>query len=381
MLVLLGLLTAFGPIGMDMYLPAMPELGVDLSASDPQLQLTLSLCMIGMGIGQAIGGPLSDRHGRRGLLVAGIAGFIVAVVGTALSPTIEVLLFTRLLTGVGGGLGVVMARSMVRDLYGGVEMSRAFAVIGMVFGVAPVVAPLLGAAVLLVTDWRGVFVLIAVVAFGLLLGAWRLGETLPAERRVEAPISHTFRTFADLLRDKSFIRPTMVITLAMVPLFLYLAMSSLVLQRHYGLTPQQYGWVFAGNALGIVVAGRVSMSLVGRISEARILQGAVLASLLACTSMVIGVVLADSLWPMLAGLLVVVTATGFIMPNATSLALAGQRDRAGSASSLMGLVQMVVCSSVPPLVALAGVTPLIFSVALLSGIALAAPAALMLRRA
>lgn len=364
-----------------MYLPALPEVGRDLGASDPALQLSLSLCMIGMGIGQVAGGPISDRVGRRLPLAGGIVLFIIAVVATGLAPTPHVMLVARLLTGIGGGVGVVIARSMVRDLYSGVALARAFAVVGMVFGVAPVVAPLLGSGVLLVTSWRGIFVLIGAAAVALLVAGWRLGETLPSERRLSGGPAETVQLFASVLRDRTFLGPVVLLALAMVPMNFYLSMSSLVLQNHYGIGPSTFAAVFATNAIGIVVAGRVSMSIVHRVGERRILLSSLLAMVGACVVMVIGLLTFDSVWTMLFGLLVMVTATGFIMPNAMALAMASQGENAGTASSLLGLIQMTVGGVIPPVVtSILGVTPTVFAVSLLVAASVSLVPLLLLRR-
>lgn len=364
-LVLLGVLTAFGPLAFDMYLPALPLIATDLRTSDALVQLTLSLCMVGMGIGQVVAGPVSDRVGRRLPLLVGVSLFVIGVAATAVAPTIETMLVARLVTGLGGGAGVVLARAMVRDLYSGVELSRAFAVTGMVFGVAPVIGPLIGAVVLRVTDWRGVFVVLTVVGVVLLVLAARLGETLPAPQRQEGGLAQTARTFRSLIGQRDFIAAVAVVTLAQGPLNLYLALSSLVLQRHYGLTAQQFGVVFAVNALAIVLASRACLSLVGRHGPRRLLVVAVWAGAGAMLVLTVGVLTRDSLWTVLLMLFVMMGCVGFVMPNGAALALAGQTRTVGAAAALMGLIQFTVAAAVAPLVALLGVTAPIWAISML----------------
>jgi MFS transporter, DHA1 family, multidrug resistance protein len=179
----LGGLSALGPLSLDLYLPALPTLTTELGAEEAAGQLSLSLCMIGLALGQLFVGPLTDRVGRRTPLLVGNAVFAVSAGLCALAPSIGVLLALRLVGGLAGGAGIVIARAMVRDLYAGAQMARVFALITLVLGVAPVVAPLLGGLLLTVTSWRGVFVALAVLGILLLAAAATLGETLPAHRR------------------------------------------------------------------------------------------------------------------------------------------------------------------------------------------------------
>lgn len=367
-LLLLGLLTAFGPFAFDMYLPALPVMGAELRASEPMVQLTLSLCMVGLGLGQFIAGPLSDQVGRRGPLLLGIVGFTVGVAGSALAPTIELLLLARLVTGVGGGAGVVLARAMVRDLFSGAEAARAFAVTTMVFGLAPVIGPLIGVGVLHFTSWRGIFVALSVIGVLLLVAAVRLPETLPRSARHTGGATQTLGSFAELLRQREFVSAALVLGVAQTPLNLYLAMSSIVLQRHYGLSVAAYGWVFAVNALGIVLAGRLVMSLVGRHGSLRLLVAAVLVSVAAMAVMTVGVLAFDSRWTVLGCLVVLLFCVGVIMPSATTVALASQPAKiVGAASSLLGMISLTIAAAVPPLVSLLGVTAPIWAVAMLVG--------------
>lgn len=366
-LVLLGLLTAFGPLSFDMYLPALPALTTELSPSDPTVQLTLSLCMVGMGLGQLFAGPISDRTGRRLPLLVGVALFTAGVLGSAFAPNMTVLLVMRLLTGIGGGVGVVLARSMVRDLYSGLEAARAFAVISMVFGVAPVLAPLIGGQLLTFTSWRGIFIALALIGAALFVAGLTLRETLPPAARHDGGLASTLRVFRGLLGNREFMVGALLLGLAQTPLNLYLAMSSLVLQRHYGLSAQAYGWVFAVNAVGIVVAGRVVMTLVGRHGPLRLLVAAVLLSVLDMAALAVGVLVFDSLPVVLVTLVVLLFCVGVIMPTATTVALAGQGHVVGSASSLLGLIAFTLAAAVPPLVALFGVTAQVWAVAMLLG--------------
>jgi len=201
----LGGLTATPPLSMDMYLPALPEVTRSLHASASTVQLTLTACLAGMALGQLVVGPMSDRWGRRRPLLAGLAVYVVATVLCALAPTVEALVGFRLVQGLAGAAGIVIARAVVRDLYDGVAMARFFSTLMLISGVAPVVAPLIGAQILRGTDWRGVFVLLAAVGLLLATLVWtRLPETLPAAERHVGGVGEALRSMRRLLSDPPF---------------------------------------------------------------------------------------------------------------------------------------------------------------------------------
>src|SRR6267143_177042 len=204
--VLLGGLTAFGPLSIDMYLPALPAIGRDLAASESMIQLTLTACLIGLAIGQVIAGPLSDALGRRRPLLIGVAGYVIASLLCALAPAATILVALRLLQGLAGAAGIVIARAIVRDLYSGSAAARYFSRLILVMGLAPILAPVLGAQVLRVSTWRGIFLVLTIVTALLWLSAARgLPETLPAARRNAGSLAGTLNIFGQLIRDTPFI--------------------------------------------------------------------------------------------------------------------------------------------------------------------------------
>ena len=271
----LGGLSALGPLSLDLYLPALPTLTADLGAGETAGQLSLSLCMIGLAVGQLLVGPLTDRVGRRVPLLVGSALFALSAGLCALAPSIGMLLALRLLGGLAGGAGIVIARAMVRDLYGGPQLARVFALLTLVMGVAPIGAPLLGGLLLVVTSWRGVFAALAALGIVLLVAAATLGETLPAQRRTAGGLAAIGRALRTVLADRTFLLPALVGAVGVCGMFVYIAMASFVLQRAYGLSAQQFALVFGVNAVGILVTGRLSASLVGRLGAARLLTAGV----------------------------------------------------------------------------------------------------------
>jgi DHA1 family bicyclomycin/chloramphenicol resistance-like MFS transporter len=364
-LLALGGLSALGPLSLDLYLPALPALTADLRASEAEGQLSLSLCMIGLALGQLFVGPLTDRVGRRIPLLVGVALFSVAAGLCALAPSITLLLVLRLVGGLAGGAGIVIARAMVRDLYDGPMLGRVFALITIVQGVAPVVAPLLGGFLLEFTSWRGLFAALVVLGFVLLVAAMTLGETLQADRRQSGGLRTTTRAVRSVLQDRGFLLPALVGAVGVCGMFVYIAMASFVLQSTYGLSAQQFSLVFGANAVAILLVGRLSASLVGRVGAVALLTAGVVVALVAAVVMFVGVLVSSSVWVLLVPLSVLVACTGVLLPNATALALEGQAARAGAASAVFGLLQFAIGAAVPPLASLGGVTAVVMAATIL----------------
>jgi DHA1 family bicyclomycin/chloramphenicol resistance-like MFS transporter len=376
----LGGLSSFGPLALDLYLPGLPMMAADLGTTEAAAQLSLSTCMIGLALGQLVAGPLTDRVGRRRVLVPGVALFTATAVLCALAPTITVLLGLRFLAGLGGGAGIVIARSMARDLYHGPALARVYARLMLVSGITPVLAPVLGGQLLLVTDWRGVFVTLAVLGLLLVATALAQSETLPPERRRAAGVRDTARTLAGLLRDRSFLPPTVVLGLGLGAMFTYIAMASFVLQGVYGLDAQAFAVVSGVNALGILACSQTSAVLVRRVGAAALLTVGVRVALGAAALMLVGVLVSDSVVALLVPLFVLVSCTGLIAPNATAVVLDRHGALAGSASALLGLAQFSVAAAVPPLASLGGVSPLVLATTALTTAAAAAVAHLFVLR-
>jgi DHA1 family bicyclomycin/chloramphenicol resistance-like MFS transporter len=363
----LGGLSTFGPLSLDLYLPALPRLTADLGATEALGQASMSVCMIGLAVGQLLVGPFSDRIGRRRPLLVGVALYAVTSLLCAFAPTIEALLVLRLIGGLAGAVGLVVSRAMVRDLYSGDAAARAFSLLMVVGGVAPVIAPVLGSQLLRITDWRGLFVTLALIGAVLLVAAFTQPETLPPARRRAGGFADTRRALAGVLRDRTFLIPTLVFALVCCGMFVYIAMGSYVLQGEpYRLGAQAYGIVFAVNAVGISLASRFSALLVRRIGAPRSLVVAVAVSVTGGVALLLGVLLTDSVWAVLPPLFLVVSSVGIVAPNATALALAGQGEAAGSASALLGLTQFAFGAVVPPLVSLGGVSALRMAVTILA---------------
>nr|WP_269728748.1 multidrug effflux MFS transporter [Saccharomonospora glauca] len=370
---LLGGLTAFGPLSIDMYLPALPVMARELHSTDTQLQLTLAVFLVGLGVGQLVAGPLSDAFGRRKPMLAGVVVFAVASAVAALSPSVPALIAARAVQALGAATGMVIARAAVRDLYSGVAMARFFSTLMLVTGVAPVLAPLIGGQLLRWTSWRGIFVSLTVFGVVLLVvAALALPETLPRHNRRSAHPGRIARTYAALLRDRVFTGYALTVGLAFSAMFAYISGSSFVLQHTYGLSPPEYGLVFAVNGVGLVLVGQVNGRLVGRFTPRTLLWTGLTSALTGGLGVVVAAVEAP-LPLLLTPLFVTVSSVGMVGPNATTLALADHPHTAGSASALLGLVQFLVGGGTSPVVGLFGGSAL----AMATVMATAAAAALL----
>jgi DHA1 family bicyclomycin/chloramphenicol resistance-like MFS transporter len=352
----LGLLIALGPLTIDMYLPALPELAEDLQAGDSAVQLTLTGMLGGLAFGQLVIGPLSDAVGRRRPLVVGVSAHGLASLVCALAPTIAVLSVVRVFQGFAGAAISVVAMAIVRDLFDGLAMAKLMSRLMLVIGVAPILAPSLGGLVLQWTTWRGIFVVLAGFA-GLLVVVAVVGvrETLPVNRRRSARLLPTLRTYRMLWRDRTFVALTLVGGLMMSAMFAYISGSSFVLQGAYGMDEQTFGLVFGANAVGLVVATQVNPLLLRRFGAVRVLTGAVVTGVVAAALLTAaGATGAGGLVGVLVPLGVVVATAGLALPNTPALALTRHGEAAGTAAAMLGAVQFGVGAAVAPVVGLLG---------------------------
>ncbi|SNX88222.1 DHA1 family bicyclomycin/chloramphenicol resistance-like MFS transporter [Streptomyces sp. TLI_55] len=338
---LLSGLTAISPLSMDMYLPALPEATHALGSTAGTLQLTLTAYFVGMAVGQLVIGPMSDKWGRRGPLLTGLVAYVVASVLCALAPSAEVLVVARLLQGLAGAAGIVIARAVVRDLFDGLEMARFFSTLMLITSVAPIVAPVLGGQVLHFTNWRGVFLALASIGVVLTMLVWRrLPETLSPGRRQIGGVRGALWLMRGLFADRIFTGYMLAGGFAYGALFSYITASPFVIQEIYGASAQEYSLLFGLNSFGLMLVGQLNRRLlVGRVrldkalgwGLAAISAGGVV--LLLVTEGVIGT--ADTV-TVSACLFVMISALGLVLPNANALALNRTPHAAGSASALLG---------------------------------------------
>lgn len=352
---LLLLLTVFGPISMDLYLPALPALTAALGAATSVAQLTVTACLIGLAAGQLIAGPVSDRYGRRGVLLIGIVAYIVTSMLCAISPTVELLIAARFVQGLAGGVGIVIAQAAGRDVFSGGTLIRFYARLTVVGGFAAIVGPLLGGLLNTITDWRGLFVFLAVIgAVILIIALARFGETLPIEARTTGGLTRTLSDYRTLLRDRVFVGAVLNQGLMYAALFAYLSGATFVLQDIYGLSPLGYALAFGANSAGFMVFGH----LAGRFSERGRVHAVLAAGVVVATAGALGLLAAGlttmPLWVVLASLFALAAGVSISSPPATTLALVGYPQIAGTASSLLGMVRFGFGGIAAPLVGVAG---------------------------
>lgn len=371
--VVLGALSAFGPLSMDLYLPALPQLSAELGSTEAVGQLTLSACMVGLALGQLVLGPVSDRYGRRRPLLVGVGVYAVTSLACALAGDMALLIGLRLGQGLAGGAGIVIARAVVRDRCDTAGAARVFSMLMLVTGVAPILAPVLGGQLLRFAPWQGTFVALTVVGCLLLVAALLgVAESLPPDRRTRAGPRESVRQTAAVLRDRRFLGYTAVLALGAGMLFCYIVMSPFVLQVGYGLGAQAFSLVFAANAVGLMIAAPVSARLVRRLGPSRTLTIGVLAGALAAVALAVCTGLGAGLPVLLPLLFLAVSTVSLVFPTSTALALAGHRSRAGAASGLVGLAQFGIGGAIAPLASVGGAT----AVAMTAGMAGSAVAAL-----
>jgi MFS transporter, DHA1 family, multidrug resistance protein len=353
--VVLGLLSTFGPLSLDLYLPALPELAQDLNASASAAQLSITACLVGLALGQLVAGPLSDRLGRRRPLIVGLVGFVLASVACALAPSVGVLVVLRFIQGLAGAAGLVISRAIARDLYSGRALMIFFSRLILVAGLAPVIAPILGGQLSRIMSWRGIFGVLAGFGAVLLLAGWLgLRETLPPERRIVGGFSKTLHGYNTLLHDRFFVGCALSSGLAGASMFAYIAGSTFVLQRIYGMSPQGFSLVFGSISLALVIAAQVGGRLALVWPLTRVLGFGLAVNLLGATFLLVTVSIGLPLAVLIAALSVMVSAIGLIFPTANALAMADYPDLAGTASSLQGLSQFVFGAIAAPLVGIAG---------------------------
>jgi DHA1 family bicyclomycin/chloramphenicol resistance-like MFS transporter len=354
--IVLGALTAMGPLAIDMYLPALPTISRDLGASASAVQLSLAAYFIGIALGQAFYGPLSDRLGRKPALYSGLIIFALASIGCALAPSIEVLVVCRFLQALGGCAPLVIPRAVVRDQFDERGSVRMLSTLILVMGAAPILAPLVGGQLLTAFGWRSVFwLLTAYAVVWLLLAIAFLPESLPPAQRRREPFSVVLAVYAALLRDRLYLGYVVVGSLVFSGLLAYIASSPFVFIELFHVPPERFGLFFGMNAVGLIAASQVNGWLAARMDPRRILR---LVLPVSAGSGVLLLVDASTGFGGFPGILVplflYIATHGFVMPNTTALAMGPHGRVAGSASALLGTIQFVLGAAAGAAVGLLG---------------------------
>lgn len=352
---ILGALSAFGPLSLDMYLPALPKLAQDLHTTASAVQLSLTSCLLGLALGQIVAGPLSDALGRRKPLIVSLMIYAISSLLCVFAPDVSLLVAFRFIQGLAGAAGIVISRAVVRDLYSGTELTKFYSSLMLINGAAPILAPIFGGQLLNYVSWRGVFVTLSIIGvlmtISVVLG---LPESLSTTKRQSGGLSGTLTTFGKLIKDKRFIGYCLSQGFVAAAMFAYISGSSFVIQNLYHVSEQNYSLIFALNGVGIIFASQITGRLAGKVKEARLLLIGLTVAVVAAISLLFVILAQGSLILLLIPLFFVVASVGMVSTSTFSLAMQTQNEHAGSASALLGLAPYILGASVAPLVGLAG---------------------------
>lgn len=355
----LGLLAILGPLNIDMYLPSFPEISRELGTGASQVQLSLTACLIGLALGQIVVGPISDAQGRRKPLIIGTSLFALASIFCALAPNITVLIVARFLQGFTAAAGVVLSRAVVRDVFSGREMTKFFSLLMVINAVAPVVAPMLGGAILAVpsANWETIFYALALIGVLIVaIVAAKLKETLPPENRIPSSVGSSVKTMGSLLKDRSFIGYALVVGFVHGGSFAYVSGTPFVYQQIYGVSPQVFSILFGINGVAIITGSFIIGRFGGIISEKKLLQAAVTVAAASTFILLIMTIIKGPLASLVILIFIYMTTMGMIITSTFTLGMAKQGGRAGSASAVLGMLPSLLGAAFTPLSGIAGAT-------------------------
>ncbi|MDZ7842004.1 MAG: multidrug effflux MFS transporter [Gammaproteobacteria bacterium] len=351
LLLILGAVVATAPLSIDMYLPSLPTLQAHFDVDAASVQLTLSTFFIGLAIGQVFYGPVSDRIGRLGPLYFGLSVYVLASAACVLAPTVEALTVARLFQALGGCAGIVITRAIVRDRFAPQEMAQALSTLVMIMGAAPILAPMIGAQLLVYLGWQSIFVFLTVFGLLCIVLIYRgLEESwVPPAQPLHA--ADVLGTYGRLLGHRRFMGFALAGSTAQAGMFAYIATSSFVFIEIYGLAPSTFGWIFGVNAAGLITASQVNSRLLRRHRSERVLRGALAANTLCGGAMLLMAMTGTGgIWGIAVPLFGAISSLGFSFPNSTAAAMAPFGDRAGMAAALLGTLQFTIAAVVTFLV-------------------------------
>ncbi|MBR1728926.1 MAG: multidrug effflux MFS transporter [Selenomonadaceae bacterium] len=351
--VFLGALAALAPLSTDMYLPALPLMHGEFNIDASIIQLTLTMTMVGMAIGQIIAGPISDRYGRRMPLMIGMLSFAISTFGCMVSESITIFLAFRFAQGLAGAFGVVIARAIARDLCSGVELTKLFAMLMLVNGLAPILSPVIGGQIILFTEWRGIFCLLGIIGMILLFASIRFDETLQDDLKAEN-ISSSFKNFGYLMRDNYFFGHCLMQCFFFASFFAYISGSAFLFQNIYGVSPQIYSAIFGGIGALIALCGALPAKLAGKIQDIKMLTFMIGQAFFGSILFLLCIIFEVPMSWTLAALVVTIPTVSIFGATSFSLAMRKHGDKAGSASALIGFFSMISGGIMAPLVEING---------------------------
>ncbi len=352
---LLGLFSTLGPFTIDMYLPAFPQIVERFGTTASLVQLSLTACLLGLGIGQLVMGSLSDVYGRRKPLLISMVIYIVAALACAISPNIWLLILSRLVQGFVASAGIVISRAIARDLFSGHELTKFFSLLLLVGNLGPLVAPVTGSGVLALTSWVGVFIALALLgAYLLAMTKWNLQETLPVERRSPSNFTQQLRNYGTLLRDRSFTGYMLAQGIMIAGVFAYVSGTPFIYQNIYGVSPTVFALLFGSNGISLIIGSQLVGRMAHRVSEQTFLLFGLGLAGAASIAVLLVAMLHGPLYALVIPLGFFVAAIGITSTAAFPLAMESQGHMAGSAAALMGVIPFLLGAVVSPLVGIAG---------------------------
>lgn len=354
-IIILGALTAIGALSIDMFLPGLPELKNDFNTTTANAQLTLSLFMIGLGLGNLIVGPISDSIGRKKPLVISMIIFALASLGIVFVENIWIMVFLRFIQGFTGGAGAVISRAIASDMYRGNELTKFLALLMLVNGVAPVIAPALGGLILSFAVWRMVFVILTLFGVLMVLGSlFKVPESLSVENRDSSGVNVIFSNFKSLLTTPRFVLPMLIQGVTFIMLFSYISASPFLVQKIYGVSPLHFSWMFAGVGITLIIASQIAGKLVDYFHPQVLLRAFTIIQIFGVVIVSLTLINHWHFALLVIGFIVLVAPVTGVATLEFSIAMEERTTGSGSASSLLGLLQSLLGGLVTPLVNLKG---------------------------
>lgn len=351
----LAAFTALGPFTFDMYLPSFPNIMAFYETNASLVQISLTACLLGVGVGQIFMGALSDVHGRRKPLFIAMLVYALVSFGCAFAPNIGVFIALRFIQGFAASAGMVIARAIVRDLFSGVELTKFFSLLTMIGNAAPLIAPIAGSIVMTYSSWTGVFIFLGMLGIYLtVITTWKIQESLPLEKRVSSSFIDLFKTFKTLLHNRVFIGYALTQGMLMAGIFSYISGASFIYQNIYQISPQVFATLFAVNGIALILGAQTVRRLAGRVPERSILIIGLALACIASTALLLVVILQGSVVMFIISLFFFVGSTGLVSPVTFMLAMESQGHVAGSAASILGVTPFLLGSIASPFVGIAG---------------------------
>lgn len=346
LVILLGVLSAFGPFVVDLYLPSLPQLAQFFDTTASMTQLTLTTAMIGLAVGQLLLGPMSDKFGRKKPLIISLVIYIISTILLIFSPNIETMIVLRAVQGLASAGSVVISRAVATDLYRGREMTRFFGLLMTINGIAPIISPILGSLLLEYIGWKGVFFFLAIIGIVVLLFCLRLKESLIIENRLKGSVLSTFFTFGKIIKNRMFMSYVCIESFLLAAMFAYIAASPFILQSFYGLSAFTFSLCFGANGAALVIGANIG----GKLSNRKALSFGVLGFGVVVLYTISTLIIQPNWFLVEIGFFLMLLMMGLTLPAISSLAMESERQYAGSASALLGFAPFFLGGVVSPLV-------------------------------